>query len=133
MNPFDAAAGVDGVFHPPYIALHVAASALLGRGRLVVVKGGGGEAERNPAKAMTAHWYDGGLGEGEVALPALMEKEGPGEEGAKTLVEVWRSGSGLGAVTARATIALGLLALGVAGDAWAADAGAASVWAGRLG
>jgi len=32
LDPFDACAGVDGVFHPPYIALHLAAAARLGGG-----------------------------------------------------------------------------------------------------
>ncbi len=128
INPFDAAAGVDGVFHPPYIALHLNASALLARGRLVVVKGGGGEAERNPGKAMVAHWFDAAAGQGEVALPALAVTEGP-----EALIEVWRGGEGPGAATARATVALGLLAMGLAGTAAEADTRAAEVWAGRLG
>ena len=134
LNPFDAPAGVDGVFHPPYIALHMAAAALLGRERLVVVKGGGGEAERTAAKAMVAHWYDAGAKEtamqGEVGFPALLPVA---ESGPEELAEVWRAGTGPGAATARATVALALLALRVAGDAAEADALAARVWEGRLG
>ena len=128
LNPFDAAAGVDGVFHPPYITLHLGTAALLDRGRLVVVKGGGGEAERNPVKAMTAHWFARGAGQGEVLFSATEAAEGPG-----ALMDAWQSGEGAGAATARATVALGLLALGVAGDAAEADAGAAAVWAARHG
>ncbi len=126
LNPFDASAGVDGVFHPPYIALHVNTASLLGRGRLVVVKGGGGEAERNPTKPMTAHWFDGVAGQGEWAMPPLAGDDGPGD-----LLETWKSGVGPGATTARATIALGLLALGGLANADAADAEAARVWADR--
>ena len=37
LNPFDARAGVDGVFHPAYIALHLAAAERMGRRRRVVV------------------------------------------------------------------------------------------------
>ena len=128
LNPFDAPASVDGVFHPPYIALHLNAAALLNRQRLVVVKGGGGEAERSPAKPMTAHWLDAEAGRGEHALPALPPQDGPEE-----LVATWRDGTGPGARTAQATIALGLLALGQATDPAAADAQATAVWAGRLG
>jgi anthranilate phosphoribosyltransferase len=127
LNPFDAPAGVDGVFHPPYIALHVNTAALLQRGRLVVVKGGGGEAERNPAKPMTATWYDQGAGQGEIAFPPL-----PLGEGTDDLIETWSSGQGPGAVTARATIALGLLAMGQATSAAEADAIAVEIWAARL-
>jgi len=32
LNPFDARAGVDEVFHPAYIALHLAAAERLGAG-----------------------------------------------------------------------------------------------------
>jgi len=126
LNPFDAAASVDGVFHPPYIALHLNAAALLGRNRLVVVKGGGGEAERNPLKPMSAHAYDAGTGQAEFGFAAMAPEPGPG-----TLLETWRLGTGPGAATACATIALGLLALGVAQDVDDADAQAAAVWASR--
>lgn len=129
LNPFDAAAGVDGVFHPPYIALHLAGAALLGRERLVVVKGGGGEAERNPGKAMTVHGFDRAQGTWEAAFPAAAPDDAsvPG-----SLVQAWRDGTGTGAATARATIALAMLALGAA-DAATAETEAARVWAGRTG
>ena len=129
LNPFDARAGVDGVFHPPYITLHLAAAGLLGRGRLVVVKGGGGEAERTAAKPMSAHWYDAAAGQGEAAFPALPPAA---ENGPEALVDVWHQGTGPGAATARATIALALLAMGRADDAEAADALATAVWERRL-
>ncbi|HEY0408731.1 MAG TPA: glycosyl transferase family protein, partial [Candidatus Dormibacteraeota bacterium] len=71
LDPFDARAGVDGVFHPSYIALHLGAAERLGRPRLLVLKGGGGEAERNPAKPVPAHVHVRGEGARELALPAL--------------------------------------------------------------
>ena len=126
LNPFDAACGVDGVFHPPYIALHLDTAALLRRGRLVVVKGGGGEAERNPAKPMTAHWFDREAGQGEAAFDAI-----PTADAAGDLAETWRTGTGPGAATACATIALGLLAVGIATSPAEADAQAVGVWAER--
>ena len=127
LNPFDAPASVDGVFHPPYIALHLNAAALLGRDRLMVVKGGGGEAERNPAKAMDAHWFDQAAGQGELNLPAL-----PLPGGDAGLIETWHTGAGSGAVTAQATMALGLLALRQANSAAEADEKAARIWRERL-
>jgi len=78
VNPFDARAGVDGVFHPAYIALHLAAAERLGRERLVVVKGGGGEAERSPVKAVAAHWFGRGVGSGELGLAAVGVPDGAG-------------------------------------------------------
>ncbi len=130
LNPFDARAGVDGVFHPGYIALHLGAAERLGRERLVVVKGGGGEAERSAVKAVAAHWYDRALGGGEIGLvpPGVPEEMGGGEPG---LAEVWRGAGGTGAATAVATIGLGLLALGVGMDGLEAEA--ARIWDGRLG
>ncbi len=121
LNLFDARAGVDGVFHPAYIALHLATADLLGRQRLVVVKGGGGEAERTPAKAVAAHWFDHAQGTGEINLPPL-----PGAEGDAGLADVWHGADGPGANTATATVALGLIALGTAPEH--ADAQAAEVW-----
>ena len=126
VNPFDARAGVDGVFHPAYIALHLATAERLGRERLVVVKGGGGEAERSAVKAVAAHWFQRGAGVGELGLPA--GGAAPGEAG---LAEVWRGAPGVGEATAVATVGLGLLALGAAAEGL--EARAAEVWAGRHG
>ncbi len=126
VNPFDARAGVDGVFHPGYIALHLGAAERLGRERLVVVKGGGGEAERSPVKAVAAHWFQLGEGTGELSLAA-----GGAAEGDAGLAEVWRGAGGVGEATAVATVGLGLLALGVADGGL--DERAARVWAGRHG
>ncbi|KJZ19658.1 glycosyl transferase family protein [Loktanella sp. S4079] len=51
-NPTNAPATVQGVFHPSYRGLQAQAAALLGQSDLTVIKGGGGEFERNPAKAI---------------------------------------------------------------------------------
>ncbi len=126
LNPFDARVGVDGVFHPAYIALHLATADLLGRRRLVVVKGGGGEAERTPAKAVAAHWFDRAQGQGEAVLPPL-----PDVGGDTDFAAVWRGADGLGAATAVATVALGLIALGMAPEQ--ADEQAREVWRNRHG
>ncbi len=127
LNPFDARAGVDGVFHPAYIALHIASADLLGRERLVVVKGGGGEAERTPAKAVAAHWFDRTGGSGEAILPPLLA----GAETGADLLRVWHGDDEPGAATAIATVALGLIALG--GAPADADAHAAEIWRRRRG
>lgn len=127
INPFDAPCAVDGVFHPPYIEVHLGAAELLGRGRLAVVKGGGGEAERNPAKPVNVHLWNQGTGRAELTLPAQPE---PGEAG--TLLQAWQTGAGPGAAIARATVALALLALGRADAAPEAEAQAAAIWSSRL-
>ena len=52
LNPAGADASVQGVFHPPYRALQADAGALLGQRNLTILKGGGGEFERHPSKAL---------------------------------------------------------------------------------
>ena len=54
MNPGGASASVQGVFHPPYRELQADASALLQLEAMTVIKGGGGEFERNPSKDIQA-------------------------------------------------------------------------------
>ena len=54
LNPGRARASVQGVFHPPYRLLQSDAAQLLGWRSLSVIKGGGGEFERNPAKDIAA-------------------------------------------------------------------------------
>jgi anthranilate phosphoribosyltransferase len=125
LDPAGAAAGVDGVFHPPYIETHLATAELLDRPRLLVLKGGGGEAERNPVRPVAAHLYVRGDGRRVLALPALtdaVETEEP------DIGAVWRGEVASVGVEARVigTIALGLLALGRGGDEEAA-----AVWRGR--
>ncbi len=54
-NPCAAPASLQGVFHPTFLPLQRDAAQLLGQDNLAVFKGGGGEAERNPAKALATH------------------------------------------------------------------------------
>lgn len=71
LNPARAKASVQGVFHPSYRLLQADAAALLGWQNLTVIKGGGGEFERNPSKACpTFGLRRGTLSEG--VLPAIL-------------------------------------------------------------
>lgn len=124
LNPLDAPASVSGVFHPAYIEVHLAAAALLGRQRLAVLKGGGGEAERNPAKPVAAHLYAGTRSE--LILPAIQMPDEPAR-----FAQTWQDGAGPGAAIATATIALALLATGSETTVDAVEASAASIWAER--
>ena len=131
LDPFDAAAGVDGVFHPAYIETHLATAERLGRARLALVKGGGGEAERNPAKPLTVNLFQRGTERREMVLPALVLPF----ENAPDIAGLWR---GVAEDTTEAaivigTIALALLALEPGLDAVEADRQAITVWGGRHG
>ncbi len=130
LDPADAPAGVDGVFHPPYIETHLAVAERLGRHRLLVLKGGGGEAERNPRRPVTAHlWAE--HSRHELALPPL-DIFAPAETGAPEpdLAELWHGRATHAETEARivATIALGLIAMGHAPDADTADREAQTCW-----
>jgi anthranilate phosphoribosyltransferase len=117
LDPADAPAGVDGVFHPPYIETHLAAAELLGRARLLVLKGGGGEAERNPRRSVPAHLWAGEQGRSEFLLPALLG--GEPAAGEPDFEAVWTGEQQHAETEARivGTIALGLMAMGRGGDA----------------
>jgi anthranilate phosphoribosyltransferase len=121
LNPADAPAGVDGVFHPPYIETHLAVAERMGRPRLVVLKGGGGEAERNPAKPTALHVWDRSTGRSEITAPAIIAALTPAEPAEPDFAAIWRGHARHPAIEARivATIALGLAALSAGGDAQA--------------
>jgi anthranilate phosphoribosyltransferase len=116
LNPASAAAGVDGVFHPPYIETHLAVAERLARPRLLVLKGGGGEAERNSAKPTQLHLWDAAEGRSVVTAPALIGADA--DDALPDLAAIWRGEARHAAIEARiiGTIALGLIATGRGGD-----------------
>lgn len=73
LNPGRAGASVQGVFHPSYRLLQADAAALLGWHSLSVIKGGGGEFERHPGKAIAAFGLRNGA-PWEAVLPALADE-----------------------------------------------------------
>jgi anthranilate phosphoribosyltransferase len=48
LNPFNAAHSIQGIFHPGYRPVHQQAAALIQQPHMAVLKGEGGETERNP-------------------------------------------------------------------------------------
>jgi anthranilate phosphoribosyltransferase len=135
LNPADAPAGVDGVFHPPYIDVHLGVAERMDRDRLLVLKGGGGEAERVPLKVATATLWDRNAGRQDLTLPAVAGLQ-PHDAAADTpavLASVWDGDTTpeTPLATIRATIALALLALGRTDDPAQAMQDAAAIWAQR--
>jgi anthranilate phosphoribosyltransferase len=135
LNPADAPCGVDGVFHPPYIDVHLGVAERMRRPRLVVLKGGGGEVERIPLKPAIASVWDMHAGRGELALPAVtgLAPYSASEDPAALMAAVWR-GDAVPATplaTVWATIALGLLAIGRTADPAMAMTDAQAIWAQR--
>ena len=133
LDPADAAASVDGVFHPPYIDVHIGVAERLDRPALLVLKGGGGEAERPPAKPTAVHLWRRGHGRSELLLPANGPSGMRAEDTPALLAAVWRGEAAPedAVATVTGTIAMALLALGRAGDAAQADAQAGAIWASR--
>lgn len=70
-NPSGAAASVQGVFHPSYRGLQSRAASLLGDQNLTVIKGGGGEFERNPSKDAALFGLRNGVELG-ASAPAIL-------------------------------------------------------------
>jgi anthranilate phosphoribosyltransferase len=134
LDPADANASVDGVFHPPYIALHLGVAQRLARQRLVVLKGGGGEAERSPVKPVVIHLHDRAEGQGELLLPALIEAAPRATPDTTAfLVDVWTGAdeAPVAVATVVGTIAMALIALHPGLSPADADARARDVWQAR--
>lgn len=79
INPFNAKATMQAIFHPAYRSSHQQAAFQLGYQNSAVIKGEGGEFERNPdAKTLICGIQDGELYEYE--LPKLTDNRSPIEE-----------------------------------------------------
>ena len=135
LNPANAPAGVDGVFHPAYLEVHLGVAERMRRPRLLVLKGGGGEAERVPTKPASVHVWDQEQGRSELLLPADpgLEPLSPRTETPALLAAVWRGDVEPPTViaTIQATIALALLARTRSLTPEQAAINAAAIWRSR--
>ncbi|NJO37718.1 MAG: glycosyl transferase family protein [Rhizobiales bacterium] len=136
LNPGNAPAQMQGVFHPTYLPLHGETALLLGQQKAMIFKGGGGEAQRNPDKPCRAVMIENGASSG-IEWPALATGEGhpwrnePLDVG--RLAALW-TGDREDTAPVQAVIgsaAMALLMLGRAMDREEADAIAAELWAKR--
>lgn len=73
LNPAKATASMIGVFHPPYIALQAGATLSMNNGDAIIFKGGSGEAERTPLKAVKMTYTRDGVAN-EIIAPALLKR-----------------------------------------------------------
>lgn len=120
LNPGLAGAAVQGVFHPPYRDIQMDAGALLGQPNLTIIKGGGGEFERNPAKDAALY----GLRDGqkfEQTAPTLLDEtrrlsEGPTDPAALTALWDGQLSDPFAQSIVLGTAALALETLGVDGS-----------------
>ncbi len=136
LNPLDAPAQIQGVFHPNYRKPHGQAAGLLGQPNLAVFKGGGGEAQRNPEKPCATLTIIDGVA-GRETWPAMLDRAGfawrrePLEPG--RFAALWRGEIEAPAPEAAiiGTAAVALKLLGRAGDQDGALALARDMWAAR--
>ncbi|MEM7189230.1 MAG: glycosyl transferase family protein [Pseudomonadota bacterium] len=135
LNPTATAAMVQGVFHPSYRALQLDAGNLLGQPHLTVIKGGGGEFERHPAKACEVYRLASNARSTETLPPLLdahrrLADQAPGPA---DLLGVWTGHRtdpwAEAVVTSTAALALGTV--NPALDPAAAHQMARALWQGR--
>lgn len=114
LNPFNAPYSIQGIFHPSYRAVHQLAAAQLGQPHMAVLKGEGGETERNPdTVCLVQSVHQNELSE--ELWPALFERRHMKAENLdpQQLVSLWQGRSddefALASVIGTCAIALQLL------------------------
>ncbi|MEC7120489.1 MAG: glycosyl transferase family protein [Pseudomonadota bacterium] len=135
INPFNAPTTLQSIFHPAYRASHQQAALQLGYANGMVIKGEGGEFERNPDARTLVVGIKDGVGY-EVEWPMLSECRSDVEEAfdLKDYLAVWHGQQqhdyAEKAVTG--TLALALVALQKADTPDTAMQIAQQMWTGRL-
>lgn len=134
LNPLGAQHVLQGIFHPGYKLTHQQAAGLLTTPHCAVLKGDGGEIERNPdagSEVLTVH--DGVYGS--EAWPALFTQRHLKDEtmDAQRLAQVWRGTArdDYGEAAAVGTLAIALKLLARADTVVAAEILAREWWEGR--
>lgn len=133
-NPTHAKAMVQGVFHPSYRGLQSRAAALLGDDTLTVIKGGGGEFERNPGKDIAVFGLKNGVELDETALTLIDESRRLHEpDRAVGLAELWsgQADDPFAVDTVIGTAGLALWTLGAQDSIAKAEDMARRLWADR--
>ncbi len=90
INPLNADVVLQGIFHPPYSGLHQEAGKLLNYKTLAVIKGEGGEIERNPDANTIVKWTSNSE-IGEEEWPAFFPRRHvkPQELTLEHMIAVW--------------------------------------------
>lgn len=135
LNPSGARVSVQGVFHPPYRALQRDAAVLLGQPEMMVLKGAGGEFERNPAKSVDLFRIAGGAPLDATAPALLGETRRLADPNAEAghLASFWSGerDDPFAEATVTGTAALALLAAGAAAELGDAEELAGALWRDR--
>ncbi|QDK98288.1 glycosyl transferase family protein [Acinetobacter tandoii] len=135
INPFNAPATLQAIFHPAYRSSHQQAAFKLGYLNSAVIKGEGGEFERNPdAKTLICGIKNGELYEHE--LPKLTDNRSPVEEELDLAVfkSVWEGQQAheYGEIAVVETMGIALYTMGVCDSYPAAMQKAKELWLNRF-
>lgn len=135
INPFNAPATLQAIFHPAYRSSHQQAAFKLGYLNSAVIKGEGGEFERNPdAKTLICGIKNGELYEHE--LPKLTDNRSPVEEELDLAVfkSVWEGQQAheYGEIAVVETMGIALYTMGVCDNYPAAMQKAKELWLNRF-
>jgi anthranilate phosphoribosyltransferase len=135
INPFNAQATLQAIFHPAYRSSHQHAAFKLGYSNSAVIKGEGGEFERNPdAKTLICGIKNGELYEHE--LPKLTHNRSPVEEELDLAVfkSVWEGQQSheYGEIAVVETMGIALYTMGVCDSYPAAMQKAKELWLNRF-
>jgi len=131
VNPLNAPVQLQGVFHPNYRDIHQHAALLLQQPHMAVLKGEGGEIERNPDVPCVVQSVHHGVEHAEE-WPAMFAARHLKDEtmDVARLPALWRGETTdqYGEAAVIGTAAIALRALGVADSIAAAEAQAAELW-----
>ena len=134
INPFYASYSIQGIFHPSYRGVHQQAAALLNQAHVAVLKGEGGETERNPdMDCLVQSVHNGNLSE--ETWPALFAHRHVRAESLdpSALLSVWqgKQADEFGEASVIGTAAIALTLLGKANNQHHAQEQAKEFWYGR--
>ena len=134
LNPFDAEYAMQGIFHPGYRPMHQEAAVLLKQPHLAVMKGDGGEIERDPdAACLVQSVHNGEMSDEEWPAMYARRHVKDAELDVQRLRAAWMGNDndeyGIGAVIG--TIAIALKMMGRADDITSAEAQAKAMWEAR--
>lgn len=115
LNPLSAQVVLQGIFHPSYSEIHQRAASLLGYANVTVIKGEGGEIERNPdARLLARTVVQGQLNEEEWPPLSELRHLKPETLSLDHLTAVWKgeASDSYGERAVIGTLAIALKALG---------------------
>lgn len=134
LNPFNAPNVMQGIFHPGYRPTHQEAGVLLNIPHMTVIKGEGGEIERNPDQEVLLQCVHDGRMHDEEWPPMFTKRHvRPDEMNVADLAAVWSGDKQdeYGEAAVIGTIAIALYTMGRAAGREEAEAQARAMWNSR--